>query len=243
VIGAAAPEAVGHACPHVSAPAHAHAALRHHVLLVCTLKQRFSGVHYSRSSARSRSASVASAARVAGPDVAAATVLPGHGITPLPFSTFSLSLTTKTPFVPALDEVRARLVPSLRRAPAFAKHWLVPSEACEWCSLRGVLVRSFFTTISPRRASQSLCTETLLPQPPCRPASAYGVVASYHIDLPYHRGIAVASTAKPLCGIKAATPAPAAAANLPAGGGGGGARQWQERRGSRPLRGPSASAT
>ena len=40
VIRAAAPEAVGHACPHDCAPAHAHAALRHHVLLVCTLKQR-----------------------------------------------------------------------------------------------------------------------------------------------------------------------------------------------------------
>jgi hypothetical protein len=36
---AAAPEAVGHVCPHVRAPAHAHAALQHRVLLVYTLKQ------------------------------------------------------------------------------------------------------------------------------------------------------------------------------------------------------------
>ncbi len=61
VIRAAVPEAVGHACPHVCAPAHAHAALQHHVLLVCTLKQRFSGVRfsgvrYSRSCASSSSA-------------------------------------------------------------------------------------------------------------------------------------------------------------------------------------------
>ena len=41
------PEVVGRACPHDCEPAHAHAALRHHVLLVCTLKQRFSGVRFS----------------------------------------------------------------------------------------------------------------------------------------------------------------------------------------------------
>jgi hypothetical protein len=52
----AAPEAVGHTCPHDCAPARAHVAPRHHVLIVCALKQclsgvRFSGVRFSRSCA------------------------------------------------------------------------------------------------------------------------------------------------------------------------------------------------
>ena len=47
VIRAAAPETVGQTCPHDCAPARAHVAPRHHVLLVCALKQRLSGVRFS----------------------------------------------------------------------------------------------------------------------------------------------------------------------------------------------------
>jgi hypothetical protein len=100
VIRAAAPEAVGHSCPHARATAHAHAALQRRVLLaqLRTLTQR----------ARSRSALVAHAARVAGPHVAAATVLP-HSRDRTMY--FSVSLTiNQTPFDPALHELR--LVPN-----------------------------------------------------------------------------------------------------------------------------------
>ena len=124
---------VGHTCPHDCAPARAHVAPRHHVLIVCALKQRlsgvrFSGVRYSRicawssmralTQARARMQCACSLTQCAHARYLRSWTRcrrsdrapPSHGIA-LPFSTFYLTH-NQTPFDPELDEVCVLLAPS-----------------------------------------------------------------------------------------------------------------------------------